>query len=393
MIPKRQMPAGYKLMIVLLLLLATTLTLPALAEDSHSPVYLGYSPARPIGMPDTVRSIDFKLLPRDSLQAVVLHIDARGRIVHYSGVDPNDVARQRYLEHAFRDLSFRPARHNDTAAPSLLPVIVMFRRVYYAPEITFPVETDGSIPNSDLYEFCFRLNGIDIPRLRFFPSFHAALTPSDSVGSYPIFVARIEIDTSGSLTAVEPVLSTLPAFNAQLLSACLWADYEPGRIDGAAVTAGGYLVILVYPLEHYPAKPVDYAHADTSAGRYRVRVRIVADTSQLVAAPVQARAPGDSLRIIQVGMGSTFEGMARVRIDTLGNLEVLETYQASRKLDSLVAWTLNRVRFYPAISWQGKAISFESVVTYQYSYSEILRIQPQWWSCTAPRLFRYNPAR
>jgi hypothetical protein len=314
-------------------------------------------------------------------------VDAKGKIDSLELVRKRDSTIIRFYRDYLTSLRFEPGIRDTVVAPTRIPVVMYVGALGTRPRLLFPVEADRGVVNTDLYQEALELNGILAPTLKAFPSYSCTMFEDYESTSYRLALLRVNLDTDGRPTDVAPVLSTCGGYIDQLRSACLWAEYTPGKIDGKATPFSVWVLVSFLPDIECPTAPL---HSEESAMwnlKDRMRVRLYADTIGLASPPLPVRAWSETVprgEITGLGPGRT---SVLFQVDSLGQGSVQMVSPLPKEFRALgeASWACKRIvsrlcSLYPAVDFKGRPQPYSGLMQIELEGEDSIRIWIDWLS-------------
>ncbi len=335
---------------------------PAGRATEPKPVY-GLSLAYPVTMP-VFREGDSLLFRReDEFIRLQLRIDKKGAFSDLVLTDVISDARRKEYTDFFKQFRFRPGKMQGKAVAQILPVTLYLFSDHRQPIVIVPITSEGRIDDPALYWQALELNGITLPHVCEFPSYHSTLRGSDSAVQLRYVLTSVDLDREGVPSRISLAKTNYPDFAGQILNAVNWGKYSPARVDSQAATSSCFLLVTFFPTLQYPSRPlVEGDSAGSSFSHERAAVRLLPDTVRYLSAPIP-RLTTDWTYPLGATPGSwKNHGYFRYKIDDLGT-----AYLVSGGNGSAAAWQFGQsletvMRFYPAVDKRGNTVSFEGVV-------------------------------
>ncbi len=325
-------------------------------------------------------------------------VNERGRVDSLVPIRKRDSSIVRFYRDHLTSLHFQPGIRDTVVVPMRLPVVLYVGALGTAPVLTFPVEVDRGVVNTDLYHEALALNGIQAPTLKLFPSYSCTKFQAYQSMIYRTALFRVELDAGGRPTEVTPVMSTCEGYVDQLRSACLWAEYSPAKIDGKAVPFTAYLFVSFFPDVDCPTAPLVAEASAMWTLKDRMRVRLFADTIGLAAPPLPIRAWDGTISRADITELSPGRQSVLLEIDTLGNghvqlvsplppghAQLVSPPPPGVVSSGKVSWTCMRIantlyRSYPALDFHGHPQPFRGLMHMAFENEDSIRIWVDWLS-------------
>lgn len=311
---------------------------------------------------------------------LTFEIDSSGRVTGYKPGEKADSMFFGSIDSLLLSLDFTPGKIQRKNSPMLLPSLARSWPKAKHMSFVFPIDEEESISNMSLYEEGIKLNGVNPPRIREFPSYFCGLSPGDTMQIYPYLLAKIGLDRTGKPIIIKLIRSTAGVFTDQLLTAINWGKYEPMMRDGVELASPAYILISLYPEIGYPTKLLDVSSGNFESHRESERVRILIDTLGEIMSPPIPRSTRPLTYRSADGLGvhnDTISG--RIRIDTLGHVHIgLISNSSARAKKSCRAIT-DQLLFYPALDFSGRPKNFSGLIYFQFDEtSTFVRISLEW---------------
>jgi hypothetical protein len=347
------------------------------AENLPRPTFLGFAPAYPVEEMSLDRKTAVLNLAYDSLVWATLLVGSDGHpdgIVSDSLYDSSVVS---HLMQFFEPMKFVPATLNGEEVASKLRIHTRIRPKGLAPMVQWPIDSDRRVVDQTLYALTLRLNDIMPPTLRTFPSYHGNITRKDSIAVYPYVLTRVDLDSTGVPANITPLRSTYPGFDQLVYTACNWAEYNPAKIRGRAVSATVYVLVSFFSTVSYPTSPLDFSQSTELPLREACRVRTLYDTLGPLAPAIPVFIADDSL-LMQGNPGiTTGTGSVLCLIDSTGRARAARVSVTS-PLQPRFQRLVSQLQYYPALDHEGNPVGFAGPLRLQFSGSEYVRISVLW---------------
>ena len=361
---------------ILALALSICIGIKTAARPSHFELAPAYPSAS--GEPELVMKSNLPYFRFERLVALILDIDREGRVTSVAAEGSSDSAFARYARAWIKSMRFEPATFEAKEVPSHLPVTLQFRPRVRLPDIHFPIDSTGVIDDADLYFKTFALNDIRVPQLEEFPRYFCDLKVRDTSVVFKYVLARVSLDELGGVSNVEKVSSNYPAFTRQVMSAILWARFSPAVVQGSPVPAECFVLVSFFPQINYPTRVWQRSDLDSLGPLSRFRIRLLPDTVGLMSKPLPARMSGDEFTL--AGKYATFRDTvsAALSVDTTGRATLRRLTKAGEKMQQAVYKLGERLRFFPALDYQGRPHRFSGLVSFIFQGSPKIRIVYHW---------------
>lgn len=365
---------------ILPFMLALALSICIGIKTAAGPSHFELAPAYPSasGEPELVLKSNLPYFRFERLVTVVLNIDKNGRVTSVTAEGYSDSAFAGYARAWIKSMKFEPATFKRKEIPSHLPVILQFRPRVRLPDIHFPIDSTGAIIDGDLYFKTFALNDIRVPQLEEFPRYFCDLKVTDSSVVFKYVLAKVGLDESGWVTDVEKVSSNYPAFTRQVMSAILWARFSSAVVQGSPVPAECFVLVSFFPQINYPTRVWQRSDLDSLGPLSRFRIRLLPDTVGLMSKPLPARISGDEFTL--AGKHALYRDTvsAVLLVDTTGRVSLRRLTKAGEIMQQAVYELGERLRFFPALDYQGRPHRFSGLVSFIFQGSPKIRIVYHW---------------
>lgn len=355
------------------------LVLAPVAQAGERPVHFGVSLAYPRTIPAPNVQQSRQRVLYDSFAEVSLKVDSNGVVIGKDFSHPPDSAFISQFGPVIDSLTFEPGLIDGHPAAQNIPVHLRYSTRRRQCAFDFPVDTAMLIHDPDLYFHTFELNGFELPQIDYFPSYYYRVVPTDTPGVCSYTLAKISLDSTGSLTAVEAVGDGPASYARQVMTAAHWAAYSPMRIDGRAVNSEAFLVVTFLPGIAYPTDPIA-GGGDSLSLPDRVRVRLYPDTVGLMMKPIAIDMGRGGVYKIASGQIREFDAAAAsITVDTVGTARIIEVTGCGSRGYDQVAQLLTALRFVPAADFAGSAREWEGLLRIGYVDSTKIRIGYTWF--------------
>jgi len=361
---------------MLVLALSICIGIKTAARPSHFELAPAYPSAS--GTPELVMESNLPYFRFERLVTVVLDIDNEGRVTNVAAESPPDSAFAKYAQAWIKSIKFEPATFKGKEIPSHLPVTLQFRPRVRLPDISFPIDSTGVIADADLYFKTFALNDIRVPQLEEFPRCFCDLKVTDSSIVFKYVLVKVGLDESGRVTDVENVSSNYPAFTRQVMSAILWARFSPAVVQGSTVPAECFVLVSFFPQINYPTRVWQRSDLDSLGPLARFRIRLLPDTVGLMSKPLPAKMPGDEFTLASKLAFYRDTVSAALSVDTTGRVSLRRFTKGGEAMQQAVYELGARLRFFPALDYQGSPHRFSGLVSFILQGSPKIRIVYHW---------------
>lgn len=364
----------------LLFLLALALSICIGIKSAARPSHFELAPAYPSasGELELVMEPNLPYFRFERLVSLILDIDNEGNVTNVEAESSSDSAFARHARAWIKSMRFEPATFKAKEVPSHLPVHLQFRTKVKLPDIYFPIDSAGAIADADLYFKTFALNDIRVPQLEEFPSYFCDLKATDTSVVFKYVLVKVGLDKSGRVTDVEEVFSNYPAFTRQVLSAILWARFSPAEVKGSPLPVECFVLVSFFPQVNYPTRVWQRSGLDSVGPLARFRIRLLPDTVGLMSKPLPAKKSGDEFTL--AGKHDFYRDTvgAVLSVDTTGRVSLRRLTKAGEKMQQTVYELGKRLRFFPALDYQGRPHRFTGLVSFIFQGSPKIRIVYHW---------------
>jgi hypothetical protein len=348
------------------------------ASASDRPSLFGLAVPYPHESPELVAPIKLPYYRIETVVPAVLEIDKKGKVTSITPQNSADTPFTNYANEWLTSFTFEPATFEGEKVSSRLPLNLQFQPRVRLPDVHFPIDSSGNVVNADLYFKAFGMNGIEMPRVEEFPTYFCDVQRSDTSVAYPYVLVSIQLDDSGQVLNTEPVRSTIPACQTQIMSAILWAKFSPAVVRGTPTSTPCYLLISFFPHLHYPTRVWQRSAPDSLSLLERYRVRLLPDTVGLMAAPLPSWSSGYefSFRGYNSAIRDTIS--AALYIDTTGQARLERFGSLTEEARRTIRDVTSHLEFYPALDYQGKPHRYFGLVSFIFQASSKIRIVCHW---------------
>jgi len=342
------------------------------------PQHFGLSLPYPVSaMPFPVDSlpVDFQGVLALSL---TLTVDQAGKVTQVTPVVAGDSTSVERFRASLLFLEFEPGLYNGSPTAMPLRIELEVHQPGALPVVHYPVGPNREITDGDLYWSAFAELGVEVARLRCFPSYYYAGDRRARWERYPYQIYRVELDSTGDVMEVELVRATDSAYHAQIRSAIIWGEYQPLKIMGQAVGSSNFLVVSLLPTVDYPTLPLCVDGFDTANVWDRMRVRLLTDTVGLLAPPIPKVAWSGRIREGFIGDLPADLLSARICVDAEGGSVVERITSDNWRWRRVFTSNAHHRRFFPAIDFAGRPRPWCGQVWVRYLDNSNARIWFSW---------------
>ena len=352
-----------------------------------------------LSLPYPVSSMPF---PGDSLPAdfqgvlalpLTLIVDTAGKVTQVTPVVAGDSTSVERFRAFLMFLEFEPGLYNGSPTAMPLRVQLEVHEPGALPVVHYPVGPNREIIDGDLYWRAFAELGVEIARLRCFPSYYYDVDRRARWERYPYQIYRVELDSTGDVVEVELVRATSSAYHAQIKSAIVWGEYQPLKTQGRAVGSSNFLVVSLLPTVDYPTLPLCVDGFDTANVWDRMRVRLLPDTVGLLAPPIPKVAWSGRLREGFIGDLPADLISAGICVDPKGGSVVERISTENWRWRRVLTGSAHNRRFFPALDFAGRPRPWCGQVYVRYLDNSNARIWFSWAPQADPGPLTENSAR
>lgn len=341
---------------------------------------LGLKLPYPLTSP-TLTSADTTLnSSEDDLVRLQLHIDKKGVV---SGVTCDNVmatARMASFTRFLKQIRFKPGSRDGKSTAQVIPVEVYLFADHRTPFLTFPISPDSHKVSARLFRQALEANGVTLPRLSSFPSYHSTISGLGSDPLPPYALIAVDLGANGSPTGIHLAHTDYPSFAGQVVNAANWATYLPAYKGTVAAASACFLLVTYYPAVQYPTKLLHFEWPDTTVALTydRLAVRLLPDTLDYLSGPIPYLTENSVYAVTPTPGAWRNTGIFRYKIDKGGS-----AYLVSGGNGSVAAVTFGNslaqaMRFYPARNKWGYPVSFEGVVKVMPEGKSNVRVKFLW---------------
>jgi len=338
----------------------------------------GLSLAYPLEAPIFREEDSLLRCKEDEYVRLQLRIDESGTVasILLNGVVSD--TRLREYTTFFQRFRFQPGSRNGAVVEQKLPVTLYLFTDHRSPVVTMPITAAGRVDDPGLYWQALELNGVTLPHLRRFPSYHSTISGVDTTTQLRYVLASVDLNRWGVPSRINLARTNYEAFAGQILNAINWGKYSAAKIDSQSVASTCFLLVTFFPSMQYPCRPVKVEPNDTVLSVERLAVRLLPDTLGDLSGPIP-RSASDWTYPLQATPGSwKYYGIFRYKIDVQGN-----AYLVSGGNGSAAAWQFGSslaasMRFYPAVNKYGYPTAFEGAVKVTPNGKSNVRVKFLW---------------
>jgi hypothetical protein len=149
-------------------------------------------------------------------------------------------------------------------------------------------------------------------------------------------------------------------------------------VRGSPVPAECFVLVSFFPQINYPTRAWQRSDLDSLGLLARFRIRLLPDTVGSMSKPLPAKMPGDEFTL--AGKHAAFRDTvsAVLSVDTTGRVSLRRFTKAREGLQKAVYELGARLRFFPALDYQGHPQRFSGLVSFIFQGSPKIRIVYHW---------------
>lgn len=363
-----------------------------LVVSTLATIYLGVISSNAKGTYDDIQFPRPKSIPIWNQQATwriakdvirvsaILDIDDKGVVKNVASEDSVHAELFAHVHDFLKTPIFTPLTIDGKKTGGVVPVRVLFRPGFGFVDLEFPLDSTGAIVDRILYDSLVTLNGITPPRLAKFSSYHCGLSYKDKISVPPFILFKVSSDTMGRITDAKLVKSTMPSLTSQLQSAVRWSSLSPPKKDGRGIASNPYIAIFFFPGINYPTRPfIADSNAQFSSQLERSQLRMIPDSSKYLFLPVPKNPPYDSLYLRgDQGVGGLEMLTSFIQIDSTGESAIHFPPGLTALGRSQLREVSSSLKFYPALDFSGRPVTYYGTVRLEFTDSTLVRIQYDW---------------
>jgi hypothetical protein len=218
--------------------------------------------------------------------------------------------------------------------------------------------------------------GIELPKLRSFPSFYPMHQSPDSMLLPPVVLLRIETEASGKVLLSDVFSTTVPGISPQIEAAGLRSGItSPLTGDGKPNTA--YLLVNLLSSGISPLPALKDSIVSEWFGFPRVTVLPDRPDSNELLCPPIPKADFRTLHWTECA-GIAYSVPAKVAISKEGVTRVFIDLSVKRELRAKMDKRLREIRFFPAILTSGEPIDWRGSIRFEFSADGKLQVITDW---------------
>ncbi len=275
-------------------------------------------------------------------------------------------------------VEFVPGLIRGKPSEQILPLEVVLRPGASAINIISPVTQDSAVTTSAAdYAQALSVNNVTVPKVQKMGPYGFPGIVSSSAVALPSVVAKISISSSGSVSEIEIVQSTIQGQNDQIRSLLNWATFTavPKSADPFAVF---YVAFIFHPAASYPTRRVSAVASDTARSAPDFLVQILPDTVGILVPPLPRLFDGDSVSIAEATKKLYGRVAIELDFDTAGVATIKRISRKERPVKRLVDLAFDQLKFHPALGFDGRPRNFSGLLYLDFEGSAIVRVHPLW---------------
>ncbi len=363
----------------LLLFLIQLIINISIQADIDRPSLYGFAQAYPVEVPELFSSeVKPPYLIRESQFIILLHIDNNGKVTTITPINEEDSRIGEYLKIFLTNCRFQPALLNNKKSSSILPVIIIINPRIKTPDFYFPIDSKLNIKDPDLYYMTFQHNGITLPSVKYFPKYFCNIDWNDSLDIYPFVLLQLDLDKGGEVKNVTEVLSTYSNYTTTLMSASLWSEFKPAKINDSNISCSPFLLVSLFPQIYYPTRKFYYDKSDSLSIHEKIRVKLIPDSVSILQKPIPRNFDGENISIPNIPIWLNDTLSFHITVDTSGYAQLNRFGKTDKETYKILQDVYSRMKFYPAIGFDGKPVEYSGFLRLIIKGSEKVRIQYLW---------------
>jgi len=349
------------------------------------PSTLGITLPIPVFVPSMIVDSSLTIPLRDVRFHALVTTD--GRLEDILPVESRDSLHLRHYTDFIALIKFQPGLRDSIGSRMHLPMVLRPGETWIEPRILFPVNSDSTVTNTELYLEAISLNGIEIPSIKAFPSYGSLIRNHDYHRRVPYKIIRLSLNSEGKPDEIFLFDQSFHRFSDQILSAVNWGDYSPMKSGGKTLPSVSYLVVSFFPGIVYPSAPLgeQIREEDTLSLLDHIRVRLFPDTVGLMTPAVPVTTWTGLFKVKKELLPANHGPYpARIAIDTLGKATLLSKKFGGRRDRQAFKRLVLDERFYPAMDFRGRPHPFEGIATMTFITDSTVSIHYRWLPEPAP---------
>ena len=347
---------------------------PPRVRPSHFGISLPYPKSLPPYSGDTLPEV----VGAERLIPLCLLVDSKGKVKTIVAESPDDSAFAGSSTRFFRGLKFIPGQRNGQRDSMTVRILLQVGGPGAKPIAHFPVGPGGWVDEGELYWATMKMLGRNPACLRRFGSYGYLIDPETKWRNYDYKVFRVELDSTGDVSAIDLVTARSPLYNDQLRSVINWGEYEPMTVDGRPVASSNFLTILILPTVDYPTLPLEFDRLNTYNVWDRLRVNMVPDTLGVLAPPIPKRDWSTVISDKFLGGMTPALISGRIRVDASGTSRVDNISSDFWKARRILSLSSLEKPLFPALDFSGRARSWDGLVFLKYTSDSTAQVWFDW---------------
>ena len=324
----------------------------------------GLKLAYPLKLPTLTDTDTIFRCAEDEFMHLQLQIDSKGAVTKIACNDITTGARVGEYNLFFKRLRFKLGTRDGKTVAQTIPAEIYLFADHRAPVVTFPVSPDGRVESSRLYWQAVEINGVTLPHLLKFPSFHSTLFGVDTTMSPPYALLKVDLGPDGAPTNIALAHTSYPNFAGQLINAANWGSYVPAKRGNQAIPSSCFLLVTFFPTISYPTRTlvIDWPDTSSTISHEKLAVRLLPDTLDYLSGPVPRLAENWTYAVAPTPGAWKSAGVFRFKIEKDGAAYLISGGNgsvAARRIGDALAQAM---RFYPAINKWGHPVGYEGVI-------------------------------
>jgi len=314
----------------------------------------------------------------DKIIPLKLKIDKKGKVKEIKTERPADSSFMKYTYAYLNQLSFEPALRNNKKSNAFINILLQLNPRITAPEFYFPVDSNKTIIDTDLYINSLRSNKYILPSIISYPSIFSDVKKADSIIIYPFVMLKVKLDKNGRLEAIVDDLSTATSIKEQVESALLYAELKPAVINNKPVSTEFLLLLSIFPFISYPTPVWKLENYNDMRFVDKYFIRILPLEVDFISKPIPKRIPADIFPINLINTNEFGKPTAVITIDTTGIVKNIRFSDQNKIISKDLRKLLKDLVFYPAIDREGKAVNYNGSVSFEIINNSNIRISYNW---------------
>lgn len=163
-----------------------------------------------------------------------------------------------------------------------------------------------------------------------------------------------------------------------LTSASLWSEFIPARVNDSALACSPYLLISLFPQLYYPTGKYYGDQVDTLSIHERNRIRLIPDLMSVMQKPMPRTVSGEEILIPGIPAWFNDTLSLYITVDTSGQTIKNRSGKNNKETYRIIREVISRLKFYPAIGFDGKPREYSGLIQLVIKGSEKVRIKYFW---------------